>query len=230
MRANSGWYDRDHTTLNLSARMDWQAVTAFLPVFATFPTRLRAAADHLELEAGETLFRLGDRLKGVFCVVDGEIRLIRRARNGAEIVLDRSRGGFFAEASLATGEYHCDAVAAEPSAVLRFPVSAFNAVLHKDAKFRDAWIAHLSNEVRKSRAQVERLSLRSAAERIIHYIELEGADGMITLTESRKAWAAELGLTHEALYRTLRRLKADGTLDTHADRIVLGHRSHTGRP
>lgn len=210
--------------------MDWQAVTAFLPVFATFPTRLRAAADHLELEAGETLFRLGDRLKGVFCVVAGEIRLIRRARNGAEIVLDRSRGGFFAEASLATGKYHCDAVAAESSAVLRFPVSAFNAGLHKDAVFRDAWIAHLSNEVRKSRAQVERLSLRSAAERIIHYIELEGADGMITLTESRKAWAAELGLTHEALYRTLRRLKANGTLDIHADRIVLGHRSHTGRP
>jgi len=73
----------------------------------------------------------------------------------------------------------------------------------------------------ESRARCERLGLKSAAQRIVHYIESEGADGIVTLSKSRKAWATERGLTHEALYRTLRRLQADGTLDIDADRIIL---------
>jgi len=210
--------------------MDWQALIASLPALATIPPKLRGVAERREIEAGETLFRLGDRLRGVFCVIAGEVRLVRRARNGAEIILQRSRGGFFAEASIGTGKYHCDAVTAETSALLRFPATAFRAALATDVTFRDAWMAHLAHEVLKLRAQCERLALKSAAQRIVHYIESEGADGMVTLTESRKAWAAELGLTHEALYRTLRRLQADGTLDIDADRITLSHRKDAVRP
>lgn len=204
--------------------MNWQALIDSQPALATVPTKLRAVAERREIAPGETLFRLGDRLQGVFFLVAGEVRLVRRARNGAEIVLQRSRGGFFAEAGLGTKEYHCDAVAVESSAVVRFPAREFRAALGEDETFRDAWISHLAGEVRNSRAQCERLSLRSAAQRIVHYIESEGADGSVILTESRKAWAAELGLTHEALYRTLRRLQANGTLAIDANRITLRQR------
>jgi hypothetical protein len=51
------------------------------------------------------------------------------------------------------------------------------------------------------RSQCERLALNSAADRIEHYIESEGRDGRLELKRTRKAWAAELGLTHEALKR-----------------------------
>jgi CRP-like cAMP-binding protein len=207
--------------------MDWEALVESQPALATIPSKLRAVAESREIKAGETLFRLGDRLQGVFCVVAGEVRLVRRARNGAEIVLQRSRGGFFAEASLGTREYHCDAVAAEAGVVLCFPARDFRAALDEDVKFRDAWLTHLAREVRKLRGQCERLNLKSAAQRIVHYIDSEGIDGVVTLTESRKAWAAELGLTHEALYRTLRRLQADGTLHIDANRISLGQRNGT---
>lgn len=210
--------------------MDWQALIDSQPALASVPPGLRAVAEHREIEAGETLFRLGDPLQGVFCVVAGEVRLIRRARNGAEIILQRSRGGFFAEASLGTKAYHCDAVAAEAGVVLCFPARAFRAALDEDVIFRNAWMDHFAREVRKLRAQCERLSLKSAAQRIVHYIDSEGIDGVATLMESRKAWAAELGLTHEALYRTLRQLQADGTLQIDADRITLGRPKGSGRP
>ena len=65
--------------------------------------------------------------------------------------------------------YHCDAVAAQASRLLRFPVSAF----------RQGWQSLLAPEVRKLRAQCERLSLNSAAERIGHYIESEGRGGVL---------------------------------------------------
>ena len=82
-------------------------------------------------------------------------------------------------------------------------------------------MALLAREVLKLRARCERLSLHSAAERILHAIESEGTAGTLTLMQSRKAWAADLGLTHEALYRSLARLKATGTLVVDGTRLTL---------
>jgi len=214
--------------------MDWQALTTAQPALARIPPQLRRLAERRELAAGEILFRIGDRVHSVFSVISGEVRLIRRDRNGSEVVLQRSRGGFFAEASLGAKVYHCDVVAAEKGAVLRFPAPAFRAALDADAAFREAWMTHLAREVRKLRAQCERLSLHGAADRILHYLEAEGSDGAITLTQTRKAWAAELGLTHEALYRALRRLRDAGTLAIAGERIAIvpraaGHESPTAR-
>src|SRR6266568_4803458 len=202
--------------------MDWQALVASQPDLARIPPQLRKLAERWEVDAGDTLLRIGDRVRSVLSVISGEVRLLRRSRNGREVVLQRSRSGFFAEASLDSKIYHCDVVVAEKGAMLRFPATDFRAALDADAPFRDAWMKRLAREVRKLRAQCERLSLHSAADRIIHYIESEGADGVFTLIQSRKAWAAELGLTHEALYRALSRLQADGTLCISGSRVGLG--------
>ena len=146
--------------------------------------------------------------------------MIRLARNGSEVILQRSRGGFLAEASLEARSYHCDAITTKPTTILMLPVAAFRAALEEDPIFRSAWQSQLTKEIRKLRAQCERLSLNSAADRISHYIESEGADGILTLNQSRKSWAAELGLSHEALYRTLRRMQSEGVLDVDGVRLA----------
>jgi CRP/FNR family transcriptional regulator, dissimilatory nitrate respiration regulator len=140
-------------------------------------------------------------------VLEGEVRLVRHSRSGADIVLQRAYGGFVAEASLESPRYHCDAFAALDSRLLGFPIAAFRQALRHDADLRTFWMGRLAREVRLLRSQCERLALRSAAERIEHYIEAEGDNGRLELARSRKAWAAELGLTHEALYRALAGLR-----------------------
>lgn len=199
----------------------WPALAADRPELAHIPAALRDAARLRALAAGETLFRQGERPKAMHCVLDGEVRLLRRSRDGGEVVLQRSRGGFFAEASLEAKTYHCDAVAAASSRLLAFPLRAFRAALEDDAAFRNAWMAQLAREVRRLRARCERLSLHGAEARILHAIESEGTAGTLVLAQSRKAWAAELGLTHEALYRTLARLQAEGTLVLDGARLTL---------
>ncbi len=176
------------------------------------PEALRRRAAAIGMAAGETLFRLGDRPRRMYWVIDGDMRLVRRSRNGAEIVLQRARSGFIAEASLESPRYHCDAVAAAPSRLLGLPIEPFREALRGDEAFRSIWMRRLAREVRSLRAQNERLSLRSAAERIEHYVEAEGTDGRLELRQTRKAWAAELGLTHEALYRALSALARAGVL------------------
>jgi hypothetical protein len=44
---------------------------------------------------------------------------------------------------------------------------------------------------------------------------------VLTLEGSRKAWAADLGLSHEALYRTIRRMVDAGTLSVDGQCIAL---------
>lgn len=145
-------------------------------------------------------------------VVSGEVHLVRQSLAGAQVVLQRARKGFLAEASLDQAAYHCDAVAVLPSELVTLPRKAFLEALAVDA-FRSRWIAHLARELRRVRAQAERMSLKTAQERIVHYIETEGSDGAIVLSQSKKDWAAELGLTHEALYRALARMERAGQID-----------------
>lgn len=202
--------------------MDWQTLISEQPTLTHVPETLRQQAEIRELVASEQLFRIGDSVRAVFTVISGEIRLVRRSSNGTEVVLQRSRGGFFAEASLSSKTYHCDAVAPEESAVLRFPAKAFRLALDEDAAFRDAWMMHLAREMRALRAQCERLSLNSAADRVLHYLESEGSNGRIVLSQSRKAWAAELGLSHEALYRTLKKLQDKAIIQIDGDEIKVG--------
>lgn len=206
-------YDRDHMS----------ALAHSHPELAAFPVRLRDAAREIRARAGETLFRLGSRPRVMLFVLEGEVRLVRRTAGGADVVLQRARSGFVAEASLESARYHCDIEAVTESRLLGFPRDLFRAALGGDAAFRDFWMRRLSAEVRKLRAQCERLSLRSAADRIAHYIEAEGSDGRLELRQTRKAWAAELGLTHEALYRALANLQRAGriTMLDHGNVLVL---------
>lgn len=196
--------------------------------FPALPETLTAAATRIEFDAGERLFRIGAKPAAMFCVLAGEVRLTRTSSTGGEVILQRTRHGFLAEASMEASRYHCDAVAAEPATVWRFPLVTFRRSLEEDATFRAGWVAHLSRELRRARAQCERLTLRSAAARVLHFIESEGRNGVVTLTQSRKAWAAELGLSHEALYRTLAALETAGTISVQGKTICQSRRS--GRP
>jgi CRP-like cAMP-binding protein len=95
----------------------------------------------------------------------------------------------------------------------------------KEERFATAWRTELSRELRRLRAQCERLSLKGAPNRIIHYLETEGEHGAVTLTQTKKQWAAELGLTHEALYRTLTKMRNSGAtrIDGRMQRLTRGN-------
>jgi CRP-like cAMP-binding protein len=205
----------------MSKDIDWAALVGRQAILGAMPATLQASARPEAFAKGATLFRQGARPTAMFCILAGEVRLVRHGSDGREIVLQRCREGFTAEASLDSPGYHCDALAGSDGALLRFPIAAFRATLVNDALFNRRWLTHLAGEVRRLRMQCERLSLRSADARVIHCIETEGSGGRLVLTQSRKAWAAELGLTHEALYRTLAALAGSGVLSIEGDALAL---------
>jgi CRP-like cAMP-binding protein len=200
--------------------LDWKSLSLESPLLAALPESARRLTRSLEIQRQSTVFGRGDRPQAMFFVLSGEVRLLRRSRSGGEIVLQRTRRGFLAEASLDQPTYHCDAVAVEPTRLLAIQRKAFTDALAVGG-FRDRWIANLARELRKVRAHTERLSLKTARERIVHFIETEGEAGVVDLNQSKKNWAAELGLTHEALYRTLAQMEKRGEITVESSRLAL---------
>ncbi|CCD99733.1 Crp/Fnr family transcriptional regulator [Bradyrhizobium sp. STM 3809] len=200
--------------------LDWRPLAQLSPLLAALPAAARAQTRRIQVARDANVFHRGDRPAAMFFVLDGEVRLLRRSRAGDDVILQRARRGFLAEASLDQAAYHCDAVAALDSTLLAIERTSFADALRRP-EMRGAWSDHLARELRKVRAQSERLSLKTARERIVHFIETEGEGSEIALGRSKKDWAAELGLSHEALYRALARMERVGELRIKGTRLRL---------
>lgn len=183
------------------------------------PEAVLSSGQTLQVPAGR-LCRQGTDVRYMYCVLDGEIRLVRPGRDGGTIILQRVRRGWVAEASLLSRRYGCDLEAAPGTTLLRVPAAVLRKALDESADFRRYWIQSLSVEVRRLRGACERLGLRKAEERVLHAIETEGNDGALRWAGTLKTWAAELGLTHEALYRALARLESAGVVERQGGAIV----------
>lgn len=195
-----------------------------MPVKDWLPAAVRAKAVDRKLKAGEPLFRLGDKTGGLYEVVEGRVRLTRLDRGGREIVLYvAGPGETIAEASLFSAAYHCDAIAGSSALVRLYPKQAVLAAFAKDPAAAQVFAATLARQVMDLRTRLQQRNLRSARERVRHFLALNvGADGRtVALRGTVKELAAELGLSHEALYRTLAALEKTGEIRRTAGKIML---------
>jgi hypothetical protein len=86
----------------------------------------------------------------------------------------------------------------------------------------------LNKEVKRLRLQCERLSLTKVQDRFVHLLETEGDEGRFPIGAGIKSLAAELGVTHEALYRCIYAMEKQGKLkrtETHLCLILASSKS-----
>jgi CRP-like cAMP-binding protein len=185
---------------------------------------VQAAGIERALKAGEVLFRGGQRTAGLYNVIAGAVRLVRVDRAGREAVLHTaSAGETLAEASLFAATYHCDAIAMTDAVVRLYPKAVLLAEFERDPGAAQAFMAMLAHQIMNLRTRLEQRNIHSAHDRIRHYLALNtGADGRtVKVTGTLKNLAAELGLTHEALYRTLADMAAAGEIERQKGKIKL---------
>ncbi|SRR6266508_987988 len=176
------------------------------------------------LAQNEVLFRQGDKVTAIYFIEAGRLRLERRTFDGRRLVLGTTPAGeFFVEAALFADIFHCDAVATEPSQVRVYPKAAVLNALHADPANAMSFLALVAHQVIELRQRLELMKVRSAKERVMLYLDLNaGPDGRtVNLRGQLQDIASELGLTREALYRTLAGLERAGTIERVGTRIVL---------
>ena len=186
------------------------------------PPALAGAIGRRRLAAQATLFRQGDPARAVFTVREGRVRLVRHGADGQSLTLHVARpGDSFAEAALFSQAYHCDAVADVASCVAVFPIRALRRALSADPALSERFMGLLAGQVRDLRARLELRNIRSARDRVLGWLLLVGAERGVDLGRPLKQVAGEIGLSHEALYRTLAALERDGMVARDGGRITL---------
>jgi CRP/FNR family transcriptional regulator, dissimilatory nitrate respiration regulator len=188
------------------------------------PAAMRELRGIRALAPGETLFRQGDKAVAIFEVEEGRLRLVRHTIDSHPVVLHTARKGeLFAEAALFAAAYHCDAVAAVACRVRVYPKRQLRAAFRRDPDLAERFMAVLARQVHALRARLEERNIRSARARVLHHLALAaGPDGRtMRLEGTLMELAAELGLSHEVLYRTLAALEKEGAVARSAQAIVL---------
>lgn len=144
----------------------------------------------------------------MFFLQSGAVNLIRHTEAGQKVTMFRATAGdTIAEPSVFSDHYHCDAISQQPSVVLAFDRQSVLAAMAKDSAFATAFVKRLSGQVQTYRRHLELLAIRSAKDRVLAGL----ADGRLTGTVLD--FAAELGLSHESVYRALAALTRDGRVE-----------------
>ncbi|MGB4361661.1 MAG: Crp/Fnr family transcriptional regulator [Rhodoferax sp.] len=171
------------------------------------PGALRDRCQTSNYKKGDTLFALGDKPQAMFFVDSGEVVLQRMGLHGETVVLQRACRGFVAEASLQSARYHCAAWVIASSRITRVAIGDLQSAMEVDPAFSQRWIRMQSRELKRLRLQCERLALNRVEDRLLHLIETEGTEGYLSVGSGLKSLAAQLGVTHEALYRCVASLE-----------------------
>lgn len=158
------------------------------------------ALHHVSAVSRETLFRQGAVTKGLYVVLTGRVHLERVGPNGERFVIHRATAGTsFAEASIFSDKYHCDAVVIEAGDLVRIDKAAVLAAF-VDADFALSYGRQASRQIQTQRQILEIVGIRSAEDRVLAGLVAGLLDSTVL------EFAALLHLSHEAAYRALRAL------------------------
>jgi CRP-like cAMP-binding protein len=156
---------------------------------------------------GDVLFRQAEPTTGLYRVQRGCVNLRRITMAGDTLTLHRATAGdLFAEASVFSDQYHCDAICTESGAVEHISKVAVLDQLSKNRDFALAFTALLARQVQNYRFLLEITAIKSAEDRVLAAISAGYLDGAIT------EFATRIHLTQEACYRALRFLCNQGRL------------------
>ncbi len=161
----------------------------------------------IAMQKGDVLFRQNHPTSGLYRVVSGSVTLQRAGMSGETLTLHRAvAGGFFAEASVFSETYHCDAICTDAGSVVKIAKTDILSTMQSDPVFAVGFTGLLARQVQNYRAHIELLAIPSAKERILAAVQAGYLDAPV------KELATRINLTHEACYRGLRALCDDGRM------------------
>src|SRR5215471_17625018 len=179
------------------------------------PAKIQSSGIESRFVAGQMLFDQGDATVGVYEVVSGKVREVRVDSEGRDVVVGiAGPGEMIAEASLFSLTHDCAATAVTNALVRLYRKAILLAQLERDPRAALSFMATLVEQIRNLRIRLERRSIPSARDRVRHYLtaNVGERERTVSLPSTLKDLAAELGLTHETLYRTLSEMSARGEI------------------
>ncbi|MBB1608632.1 MULTISPECIES: Crp/Fnr family transcriptional regulator [unclassified Pseudomonas] len=212
--------------------------------FQHLPAELREALGQAaivrRLPAGQRLFARGDAPCGLYCVVEGRMRVGAVGASGKEALLALVEApNWFGEICLFDGQPRThDAYAEGPTTLLQVPLPALHALLAEKPQYWRDFALLMSHKLRLAFTVLEEQALLPAAQRLARrllmlaasYGEAQASQRELHLPQEQLA--AMLGLSRQTTNHLLKELEARGVLrlsyagieilDVHGLRLAAG--------
>lgn len=170
------------------------------------------------LGRGDVLFRQGSIARAVYCLDSGQVSMVRHTIDGHRVTLHVVQAGeIFAEASLFSRVYRCDAVANKPSVVRALRKDVLRRRLATEPEITLRLLQRVAQQLHRARTLLELRNIRSADERVMSHLRLLSAESgdrrmPVEIKQPLIQIASDLGLTHEAYYRAIASLETKGQI------------------
>jgi len=195
------------------------AVPAFRNLSPATRRRLAEAATLLSFASGETLYRHGDPVPGLFALLAGRVKLFRQSKERMQIFSILSPGECFGAESLPDdAPTACSATALTMARALYISPDALRDLVTDCPDFQVMLLEIVSARLRQFVSLVHNLAFRDVAARLASALlalgETDGepcADGLrIHRLLTQQELAAMVGTAREVIHRTLKRFERDG--------------------
>lgn len=189
-----------------------------VPFLASFPrAALRVIADRSierRFTTGDIIFRAGETAAGLMVVLEGKVRVMRRAGDRAQIVHVERVGGTLGEVPMfGGGTYPATAVAAEPTVCVVIGREVLLAAVKSNPEAAFVLLERMAHRVRELVERLDRSALRPVSARLAEFL-IGRADARgrstIALGMTQQQLAEELGTVREVIVRELQALRAAG--------------------
>lgn len=189
-----------------------------VPFLSSFPrSALRVIADRSverRFTTGDIIFRAGETAAGLMVVLEGKVRVMRRAGDRAQIVHVETVGGTLGEVPMfGGGTYPATAVAAEPTVCAVIARDVLVAAVKSNPESAFVLLERMAHRVRELVERLERTALRPVSARLAEFlIGRADARGRATIAigMTQQQLAEELGTVREVVVRELHALRAAG--------------------
>lgn len=185
---------------------------------------------HRSAPAGTLLFRKGERARGVYLLVKGQIEIYRSTADGREQVL-HTETPVQSVAELPVfdgGDYPASGRAAEDSELYFLSLDDFQRLYREHPEIADALIRNLGRRLRALVSVVEKVSLRSIPSRVaktlLELAERSGTlrdGGGLELPGTQAALAHELATSRESVARTLSSFRKRRIIETAGRKVTI---------
>ncbi len=175
-------------------------------------------------DAGETIYFSGDPAAYLYIVASGQVKLLRHAITGQDVMVDvLSQGDFFGTLSALESETYADTAQAQISiCVLRITAEDFRALLARHPDIALKVLDITSRRLQDAYEMLRQLSAHSVEKRIAHVLlklveklgEASDVGLLIQMPLNRDDIAQMTGTTSETASRIMSQFQRDGLIQS----------------
>lgn len=178
-------------------------------------------------KAGQTIFSESQKPYGVYCVLEGKIKLTKTGSEGKDHIVRLAKGGDVLgfRAALTSERFSASAVAIDDSKVCFIPLEVFKEIIEENPKVAHNLLVSLSQTLSETEEHLVTLALKPVRERLADALLLlrkvygEGQSEPFTMNLSRENLASLVGTAKETVIRFLSEFKDEGMVDTKGSQI-----------